>query len=573
MTAVSADVTLAANHLTDTQTDSRTGGQILVDTLLVQGVERAFCVPGESYLAVLDALHDVRERLELVVCRQEGGAAVMAEAHGKLTGRPGVCFVTRGPGATNASIGVHTARQDSTPMVLFIGHVARGDRDREAFQEVDYRAMFGPLAKWVAEIDDAKRIPEYIARAWSVAMNGRPGPVVLVLPEDMLTDRVTVSPVSRADRVAAAPTAAAMAVLRDRLASAKRPLLLVGGSGWTDTAVADLRRFAEQNGLPVAASFRRQDLFDNNHDNYVGDIGLGPNPKLVERLKSTDLLIAVGARLSENMTGGYTLLTPPVTAQPLVHVHPSLDELGKVYQPILGINAGMPEFFAAAVAMTPVDRAAYKSWLTAARADYVAWTQPEKAAGPVNMGEIIAHLRDTLPADSILTNGAGNYTTWLHRFYRYRQFRTQLSPTSGAMGYGVPSAIAAKAAHRDRVVVSFSGDGCFLMNGQELATAVQHQLNIIFVIVNNSMYGTIRMHQERTYPDRIIGTPLQNPNFAALAESYGALGLRVEKTADFAGAFAKARDAGRPAVIEIILDPEDITPRQTLSEIRAAAKS
>ncbi|MDA5193182.1 thiamine pyrophosphate-binding protein [Govanella unica] len=549
----------------------RSGGQILVSAILDQDVATVFCVPGESYLPVLDALYDVQDRIRVITCRQEGGAAVMAEAHGKLTGRPGVCFVTRGPGATNAAIGVHTARQDSTPMVLFIGQVARGDRDREAFQEVDYRAMFGPLAKWVAEIDDARRIPEYVSRAWGLAMSGRPGPVVLVLPEDMLTDRVTVQSVPRVGRLAGAPAAGDMMALRRHLTQAQRPLMILGGSGWSDGACHDIRNFAEQNGLPVAASFRRQDLFDNDHAQYVGDIGLGINPALAERVAAADLLLVIGARMSENMTQGYSLPVPPLPTQKLIHVHPAVEELGKVYVPTLAIHACLAEFAAEAAALEPLAQVPFTKWTADARRDFESWTQPGPAQGDVNMGEIMQHLRDLLPDDAIICNGAGNYTIWLHRFYRYRRRHTQLAPTSGAMGYGVPSAVGAKATYPDRVVVSFSGDGCFMMNGQELATAVQYGLNVIFIIVNNGMYGTIRMHQERTFPERVMATDLVNPDFVALAKAYGAEGLLVEKTADFAAAFAHARAVGKPSVIEIRLDPEDITPRHSLSALRAAA--
>jgi acetolactate synthase-1/2/3 large subunit len=550
----------------------RTGGQVLIDALKIHGVDTAFCVPGESYLAALDALHDVPE-IKLIVCRQEGGAAYMAEAYGKMTGRPGICFVTRGPGATNASIGVHTAFQDSTPMILFIGQVARDQVEREAFQEIDFRRMYGPMTKWVAEIDDAARIPEYVSQAFHRAVNGRPGPVVLALPEDMLTDRVDVPDAGRYTPVQPAPSAAQMHDLRDRLDEAKRPFMILGGGGWSAEAVADIRAFAEAANLPVGCSFRCQDLFDNSHSNYAGDVGIGINPKLAERVKNADLLIVVGARLGEMTTSGYTLVDIPVPKQKLVHVHASAEELGRVYQAVLPINAGMAEFAAMAKALGPVPARAWDNETKTARADYLEWSTPPKVEGPIQMGEIVDWLEQRLPADAILTNGAGNYATWIHRFHRYRRFRTQLAPTNGSMGYGVPSAIAAKVVAPARTVVSFNGDGCYMMNGQELATAVQYNAAVIFVVVNNGSYGTIRMHQERAYPSRVSGTDLVNPDFVALARAYGAHGELVERTADFAPAFERAAKVGKPALIEIRLSVEVITPRQTLSQIRAAALS
>jgi acetolactate synthase-1/2/3 large subunit len=553
-----------------TSSNLRSGGQVLIDALRIHGVDTVFCVPGESYLAALDALHDTPE-IKLVVCRQEGGAAYMAEAYGKLTGRPGICFVTRGPGATNASVGVHCAFQDSTPMILFVGQVARDQVEREAFQEIDFRRMFGQMTKWVAEIDDAARVPEYVSQAFHRAVNGRPGPVVLALPEDMLTDRVDVPDAGRYKPVQPSPGAAQMHELHDRLSVAKRPLMILGGGGWSPEAVADMRAFAEAANLPVGCSFRCQDLFDNGHPNYAGDVGIGINPKLAERVKNTDLLIVVGARLGEMTTSGYTLVSIPVPRQTLVHVHASAEELGRVYQPALAINAGMAAFGAMAKALAPLPSRPWDSETKAARADYLEWTTPPTVEGPVQMGEIMTWLEQRLPADAILTNGAGNYSTWIHRFHRYRQFRTQLAPTNGSMGYGVPAAVAAKLTAPARMVVSFNGDGCYMMNGQELATAVQYNAPVIFVVVNNGSYGTIRMHQERNYPGRVSGTDLVNPDFVALAKAYGAHGELVEKTADFAPAFERAAKAGKPALIEIRLSAEVITPRQTLSQIRAAA--
>jgi len=550
----------------------RNGGQILIDALLKHGVDMAFCVPGESYLAALDALHGVQDRIKLIVCRQEGGAAYMAEAYGKLTGKPGICFVTRGPGATNASIGVHTAFQDSSPMILFIGQVARDQVEREAFQEIDFRRMFGPMTKWTAEIDDVRRIPELVSQAFHRALNGRPGPVAIALPEDMLTDTADIPDSSHYVTARAHPGAEDMADLRTRLAAARRPLMILGGGGWNRQAVDDIRAFAENMNLPVGCAFRCQDLFDNSHPNYVGDIGIGINPKLAQRVKDADLLLVVGARLGEMTTSGYTLIDIPVPRQQLVHVHASAEELGRVYQAALPINAGPGQFAASARNMLAVDSGAWTDWIKNARADYLENMRAAPIPGDLQMGEIMAYLREKLPPDAILTNGAGNYASWLHRFYQYRHFRTQLAPTNGSMGYGVPSAVAAKLVHPDRLVLSFNGDGCFMMNGQELATAVQYAANVVFLVVNNGMYGTIRMHQERHYPGRVSGTALQNPDFAALARAYGAFGETVTKTAQFAPAFERALAAGKPALLELRLDPEAITPRESLSGIRAQAQ-
>jgi acetolactate synthase-1/2/3 large subunit len=549
----------------------RSGGQVLVDALKGHGVDMAFAVPGESYLAVLDALHDASNQIKLITCRQEGGAAYMAEAYGKLTGKPGICMVTRGPGATNASVGLHTAFQDSTPMILFIGQVARDQEEREAFQEVDFRRMFGPLTKWTAQIEDARRIPEIVSQAFHRAVNGRPGPVAIALPEDMLTDMVDVPDAGHYVVARGNPSAAQMAELRERLAKAKRPFAILGGGGWDAQAVADFAGFAKAMNIPVGTSFRCQDLIDNDHPSYAGDVGIGLNPKLAERVKNADLLLVVGARLGEMTTSGYTLVDVPVPKQALIHVHPSPEELGRVYQTVLPINAGMAEFAAMAKELAPVDHSAWAKETAAAHADYLAWQKHSPNAGAVQMGDIMAWLRDKLPADAILTNGAGNYASWLHRFYRFKKYKSYLGPTNGSMGYGVPSAVAAKLVHPERIVVSFNGDGCFMMNGQELATAVQHQANVIFLVINNGMYGTIRMHQEREYPARVSGTELRNPDFAALARAYGAHGETVAKTEEFAPAFERCLKAGKPALIEVKLDPEAITPRASLSEIRAAA--
>jgi acetolactate synthase-1/2/3 large subunit len=547
----------------------RSGGRILVDQLRLHGADMAFGVPGESYLAVLDALHDTPE-LRYIICRQEGGAAMMADAYGKLTGRPGICLVTRGPGATNASAGLHIASQDSTPMILLIGQVARAAMEREAFQEIDYRRVFDSMAKWVAQIEQAERIPELLSHAFHVATAGRPGPVVLALPEDMLTDTVAVADAGPVRPTQAHPGADDMARLREMLARAARPFVIVGGGGWSAEAVADLQAFAEANALPVGAAFRRQDRFDNSHPNYAGDVGIGIDPKLAARIKESDLLLVVGARLGEMTTSGYELIDIPRPRQSLIHVHPDPEELGRVYQADLPINAGMGAFAAAARALDPVSPR-WREATAQAHRDYLENIAPPTIPGPLQMGEIMAYLRRTLPPETIVTNGAGNYSTWPNRFYQYRRFPSQLGPTSGSMGYGTPAAVAAKLVHPDRPVVCFAGDGCCLMNGQELATAVQYRLGIVILVINNGMYGTIRMHQERDYPGRVVGTDLVNPDFAALARAYGADGVTVTRTEDFAPAFERAMAAGKPALLDLKLDPEAITPRATLSQIRAAA--
>ena len=549
----------------------RSGGRILVDQLGIHGADTAFCVPGESYLDVLNAFYDVRERMRLIVCRQEGGAAFMAEAYGKLTGRPGICFVTRGPGATNASIGVHTAYQDSTPMILFIGQVGSNVVEREAFQEMDYRRMFGQMAKWVAQIDRADRIPEYVSHAFHTAVSGRPGPVVLSLPEDMLVSQAVTVDARPYARVKAHPGMADLDRLRELLAQAQRPLVILGGGDWSADACADIRAFIEANNLPAACSFRRQDLLDNRHPNYAGDVGIGINPALAERVRTADLILTIGARLGEMTSNGYTLFSIPCPVQRMVHVHPSAEELGRVYQAELMINAGMGEFARAAINLPPVDSSHWRDWTHRAREDYVKNLIHGAMPGELDLGEVMAFLRKTLPANAIITNGAGNYSGWVQRFYQYTGFRTQLAPTNGAMGYGVPSGIAAKVVHPDRVVVSFSGDGCFTMNGQELATAMQYDLQVLFIVVNNGMYGTIRMHQEREYPARVYATALRNPDFAALAKAYGLHGEVVNKTAEFAPAFERALASNKPALLELRIDPEAITTRASLTAVREQA--
>ena len=550
---------------------ARSGGQILVEALRAQGVEHAFCVPGESYLAALDALHDAHD-IALTVCRQEGGAAMMADAYGKLTNKPGICFVTRGPGAANAAIGLHIAQQDSTPMILFVGQVGRDMIEREAFQEVDFRRFFGQMAKWVAQIDQAERIPEYVGRAFHVATAGRMGPVVLALPEDMLREPAVATPVSAHRPVQAHPSTDDLDRLKDMLESAERPFVIVGGRGWDQTACSGFARFVESFDLPVGAAFRCQDLFDNGRANYAGDVGIGLNPKLAKRIKEADLLLVVGARLGEITTSGYTLVASPEPRQRLIHVYPGAEELGRVYYPSLAINAGMKAFAWGVADLSPDRAPRWADWTKDARRDYEDWNaELPSNPGPLQLGAVVKWLRGNLPREAILCNGAGNYTAWLHRFYRYRRFGTQLGTTCGSMGYGTPAAVAAKRLYPERPVIAFAGDGCYLMNGQELATAVQYELAIIVIVVNNGMYGTIRMHQERDYPGRVVGTDLINPDFAKLAEAYGAFGITVERSEDFPAAFEAAKAAGRPALIELKVDPEALTPMRSLSEIREDA--
>ena len=551
----------------------RTGGRILVDNLLAQGADLAFCVPGESYLAVLDALYDVRERLRLIVCRQEGGAAYMAEAYGKLTGRPGVVFVTRGPGASNAAVGIHTAAQDSTPMIAFIGQIGADVADREAFQEIDYRRMFGSVVKWAAQIDRADRIPEYVARAYRVAVSGRPGPVVLALPEDMLASRAEIADAPRVDVAPVQPSPAQLREVAALLGRARRPLVLLGGSGWGTAASADVVRFAESSQLPVACAFRNQDAFDNCHPNYAGDVGIGINPKLAARVKAADVLLVIGERLGEMVTGGYTLLDAPTPKQALIHVHPGADELGRVFQPAIAIESAVAPFCAALAAMPRLDASAWAGSAARAHADYAEWQSPRSMPGELDLWRVVATLRDRLPEDAILANGAGNYVSWLARLYRYRRYRTQLAPYNGSMGYGVPAAVAAKALHPDRVVVSWNGDGCFLMNGQELATAVQYRLAIVFIVIDNGMYGTIRMHQERQYPERVYGTTLVNPDFAALARAYGAAGETVRRTDEFAPALERALAAKGPSLLHLLVDPQAVTMNATIDDLRRQVAS
>lgn len=541
----------------------KTGGEILVECLAAQGVKRLYCVPGESFLAVLDALHD--SPIRTVVARQEGGAAMMAEADGKLSGRPGICFVTRGPGATNAAAGVHVAQQDSTPMILFVGQIARDHKGRDAFQEVDYRGLFGGMAKAVEEITDAARIPEIIARAWHIAMSGRPGPVVLSLPEDMLRDKVSVEPARRVEVAEPAPSDAQIEWVGSLLSSARQPFVIVGGSRWNAEATRALRMVAERWLLPVGCSFRRQQLFDHEHFCYAGDVGLGLNPALRRRLDMSDTILLIGGRFSENPSQGFSVLASPNPEQRLIHVHPGPEELGRIYTPTLSVNSSPGGFLAKMLDLEAPERIEWSNWTQTAHSDYLDWTNtPPEAPGALRMGHVISVVRDALGQEAILTNGAGNYASWLHRFYRFRRYGTQIAPTSGSMGYGLPGAIAAKIAHPDREVVCFAGDGCLQMTVQEMGTAAQEGANIIVLVADNGSYGTIRMHQEKNYPGRVSGTKLVNPDFVALAEAYGWHGEKVTEDAGFADAFERARSAGKPALLRLMIDPRAIAPGLTL---------
>ena len=546
----------------------RHGGKILTNQLEAQGATAAFTVPGESFLAALDGLHD-SNRIKTIICRQEGGAAMMAEAWGKITGEPGVCFVTRGPGAANAMSGLHVAQQDSTPMVLFLGMPARAHEDREAFQEIEVKRLFSSFVKWAAVIRQTDRIPEYVSRAFHVARSGRPGPVVLGLPEDMLSDVADAHDAKPARVAAAVPSAADIAELQQRLNKATRPVLIVGGPGWSEDIRNAVEVFAERFDMPVAPAFRYQDYIDNRHRCHVGCAGIGIDPALSKAIKSADLLIVVGARLGEMTTSQYELLDIPNPAQFLVHVHPSPDELGSVYRADLPIATTAQSFADVLAKLQPPAKIAWSGLRSELRAVYERSLKPIALPGDVKFAEVVRTVSQLLPEDGIVTNGAGNYAAFVHRYFEYKRYRTQLAPTSGSMGYGLPAAIAAKLAHPTRPVVNFQGDGCFLMTGQELATAVQYALPIITVISNNGVYGTIRMHQEREYPGRVVGTTLVNPDFAAYARSFGADGYTVETTAQFAPAFEQALRSGKPSVIELKTDPEAISPRKTLSEIRA----
>ena len=546
------------------------GGRILVDQLAIQGCDTVFCVPGESYLAALDGLFE-HPSIRTVVSRHEGAAAMMAEAHGKLTGRPGVCFVTRAPGTANACAGLHVAHQDSTPMILFIGQVGRDSLDRDAFQEVDYRRFLAPLTKWVAQIDRTERIPEYLSHAWHLAKAGRPGPVALALPEDMLAARAAVADGRPAAEVTPRATGEDMRRVAQMLGQSTRPLVVVGGPGWSPETAERVAAFAERLALPVAAALRRQDYVDNRRPCYVGDLGLGVNPALAQRVRDCDLLLVLGSRLGAFTTGGYRLVEVPNPQPRLVHVHASSEEPGRVYRPDLAINASMASFAARLAEIDGIDSTPWRDWSRAARADYEHWTEPAETPGAVKLESVLCHLREALPEDAIVTNGAGNYSAFVQRYYRYRAYPSQLAPTSGSMGYGLPAAIAAKLVHPGRTVVCFAGDGCFQMTGQELATAVQYGLAIVVIVANNALYGSIRMHQEMHYPGRVIASELRNPDFAALARSYGAHAETVTRSEDFPAAFERAANAGKAALIELRTDPEAITPTQTLSGLRRPA--
>ena len=533
----------------------RSGAQVLVDQLLLQGVDTAFCVPGESYLALLDALHDVQDRIRLITCRHEAGAANMAEAYGKLTGKPGICLVTRGPGATQASVGLHTAFQDSTPLVLLVGQVQRDALGREAFQEVRHENLFQETSKWTQEISDPQRIPEFLGRAFHTALAGRPGPVVLSLPQDMLTETCAVADARPVRQTLPQPGADTVAELYERLQAAQRPLLIVGGPHWSETARQQLEQFASQWNLPVAASFRCQDRIDNRHPCYAGELGTSASARLNQRVQEADLLLVLGARLGEMTTQGYTLLHSPVPQQTLIHVHPDPNELNSVYQADLPIPVPAPAALAAWVEHGPEATSVWKNWQEQLHRDYQTHCAPPVLETPLNLATVVQTLRQQLPSDTVFTNGAGNYAAWAHRFSQFFEYPTQVAPTSGAMGYGLPAALAAKVCHPERTVVCFAGDGCFLMAANELATAVQYQLAVVVIVVNNQMYGTIRAHQERHYPGRVHGTTLNNPDFAALAQAYGAYGEVVEETAAFEPALQRALQSGQPAVLELRMEP------------------
>lgn len=545
----------------------RHGGKILSDQLVKLGVRRVFSVPGESFLAALDGLYD--SGIPNIVCRQEGGAAMMAEAYGKMTGQPGVCFVTRGPGATNASAGIHIAMQDSTPMVLFVGQIDNRHTDRETFQEVDYKDVFGGLAKWVAQVDDTDRLAEYIGRAFAVATSGRPGPVVLALPENMLSAAADVPDLRATKRLQPVLGADTVQAIMHALAQSERPLIVAGGPHWSAQAQADLQAFAERQQVPVALGFRRQDYMENHHANYAGDLNVGINPRLAARVREADFLLLLGTRFGDIETQGYTLVDPANPQKVIIHIHADADEIGRVYAPDIGITATAPAVLRQLANASPAGD--WSTWTSAARADYDAWLTPQESPGALKQEDVIKWLSGNLPNDAILTNGAGNYAAWLHRYFVYKQYGTQLAPTSGSMGYGFPAAISASLEHPDRTVVCLAGDGCFQMTCNEMSTAVQHGAKPIVIVMNNGRYGTIRMHQEKTYPGRVSGTALVNPDFAAFARAYGGFGEVVKASADFPTAFARAQAAGTVAVIECQVDEEALSTGATLSAVRAAA--
>ena len=546
----------------------RHGGRILADQLAIQGCDRVFLVPGESFLAAIDGLHDL-PGISPVVCRQEGGAAMMAEAYGKLTGRPGICMVTRGPGAANAAAGVHVAFQDSTPLVLIVGQVGREMLDREAFQEMDYRRMYGEMAKWVAQVDRTERIPEYVSRAFHTASSGRPGPVVLALPEDVLSARADVPDTRPAAPGVPKAAASDVEAFGKLLAESERPMLIVGGGGWSATAARDLARFSAAHHVPVSASFRCQDYIDNRHPNYCGHAGIGINPRAAARFRGCDLLIALGSRLGEITTSGYALVDIPNPASRFVHVHPGAEELGRVYRPDLSVNASAASFTAAIADLEPAASRSRQAWTRECAAEHRAGLEPRPTPGRVRLEHVVARTRERLDEDAIVCNGAGNYAAWVNRYFEYRSYRTQLAPTSGSMGYGVPAAVAAALVHPDRQVVCFAGDGCFLMTGQELATASQYGADLTVIVANNGMYGTIRMHQERHYPKRVYGTGLANPDFAMLARSFGGFGARAETDGEFDAALDEALAHRGLSLIEVVMDPQALSPAATLDDVRA----
>ena len=546
----------------------RTGGKLLADALVAQGVTHAFCVPGESYLDLLDGLYAVRNQLQLVTCRFEAGAIHMAEAYGKLTGKPGVAIVTRGPGACHAAIGVHVAQQDSTPLVLLVGQIPVEETDRETFQEVDYRRMFSPIAKWVTQIDDEKRIPELMAHAFDVAVSGRPGPVVIAISEEMQKRMANVPDIGPANVLPPHPAPDAVSRMMAMLGKAKRPLAVLGGSRWSDQGKADIRDFLLANDLPVAVGFRRQGIFDGNSENYVGDLGVGADPGLVAHAKDADLIIAIGSRLGETFSQGYTLLDM-AGATPIVHVYPEQSEIGRVYRPALGITADLNAFAAAAKAATPIKKPSWTGWTRDLRATRMKQAEAPSYEGPLNLAKALQDLEKALPANTIYTTDAGNFATWPTRFMHVGPGQDFLGPTNGAMGYAVPSAIGAKIVHPERTVIGFVGDGGFLMTGQEIATAFHHSVNPVILVFNNQMYGTIRMYQERTYPHRVSGTALTNPDFARFIEAFGGHGEVVEKTDELVPAVQRALASGKPALVEIRMNPEQVTNRATIADLRA----
>ncbi|PPR12965.1 MAG: Acetolactate synthase isozyme 2 large subunit [Alphaproteobacteria bacterium MarineAlpha12_Bin1] len=550
----------------------RTGGQILVQALKIHGVDTVFCVPGESYLAVIDSLSDAEDEIRVITCRHENGAAFMGEAYGKLTGNPGVTFVTRGPGACNGSIGVHTAMQDSSPMIMFVGQVPKEFRKREAFQEVDYESMFAPLAKWVVEVNDAALLPQIISEAFSRSTSGRPGPVIVSLPEDILTDEVEVNDLLKFDKVITRPDNVKITNFFNLLSKSQKPLVIVGGGGWSDHTSKELITFATKNNLPVASSFRAVDIFNNNHPNYVGEIGIGANPNLAQRVREADLLIVIGARLGEITTQGYTLISPPKPKQSLVHVYPDVKELGRVYRPDLGINSDVESFIKVVSNREALEKIVWDEWTTDARKDFKSWVEPKSVPGDLNLGKIFNSLRDLVPDDTIFTSDAGNFAGWAGRYLPFHSYRTFLGATNGAMGYGLPAAVSAKVACPDATVICYVGDGGILMTGNELATAVHHDLKVIVIIANNSMYGTIRMHQEREYPGRKFATDLSNPDFVGWAQSFGVEGERVEETRQFEPALKRALKNTGPTVIEILVSQELLSTNMTLTEIRESIK-